>query len=101
MKHKEQSIAALVNLRALIEREGVTHKEIADRIGIRRQSVMSMLNRRFSPTLDTVFQALNALNEVAGTGYGLKDLDSVGANVGVYVKDGNAIINGINHPLRG
>ena len=82
MKHKQQSIAALANLRALVERHGVTHQQLADRIKnektgqpIRRPSVWGMLNRRFSPTLDTVFQMLNALNEVTGTSYTLKDLE--------------------------
>ncbi len=81
MKHKQQSKQALSNLRALVERHGVTHQQLADRIQnektgqpIRRVSVTNMLNRRFSPTLDTVFQMLNALNEVAGTGYTLKDI---------------------------
>lgn len=82
MKHKSQSIAALANLKALVERHGVTHKQLADRITnertgkpIRRPSVTAMLNRKFSPTLDTVFQTLNALNEVAETNYTLKDLE--------------------------
>lgn len=81
MKHKEQSKQALSALRALVERHGVTHQQLADRITnektgqpIRRPSVSGLLNRRFSPTLDTVFQTLNALNEIAGTNYGLADL---------------------------
>lgn len=81
MKHKEQSIEALSALRALVERHGVKHWQLADRIAnektgrpIKRPSVTAMLNRSFSPTLDTVFQMLNALNEVAGTNYGLADL---------------------------
>lgn len=81
MKHKQQSIAALANLRALVELHKVTHQALANRIQnektgqpIRKQSVTGMLNRRFSPTLDTVFQMLNALNEVAGTQYTLKDI---------------------------
>lgn len=82
MKHKQQSKQVLANLRSLVALHGITHQQLADRItnektgqSIRRQSVTGMLNRRFSPTLDTVFQALNALNEVAGTGYGLRDLE--------------------------
>ena len=75
MKHKEQSKAALANLRSLVEQHGVTHQQLADIIKIRRQSVTGMLNRRFSPTLDKVFEVLNALNEVAGTPYTLKDLE--------------------------
>lgn len=81
MRYKQQSIAALANLKALVERHGVTHKQLADRITnektgqpIRRQSVTAMLNRKFSPTLDVVFQMLNALNETAGTAYTLKDI---------------------------
>lgn len=81
MKHKQQSIAALASLRALVERHGVTHQQLADRIKnektgqpIKRPSVSGLLNRKFSPTLDTVFQTLNALNEIAGTNYGLEDL---------------------------
>lgn len=81
MNHVQQSIAALANLRSLVVLHGITHQKLADRIKnektgqpIRRQSVTGMLNRRFSPTLDTVFQALNALNEIAGTGYTLKDI---------------------------
>ena len=81
MKHKQQSKQTLANLRALVEKHGITHQQLADRITnektgqpIRRQSVTGMLNRRFSPTLDTVFQALNALNEVARTAYTLKDI---------------------------
>jgi len=81
MNHKQQSAQTLANLRALVELHKVTHQQLADRIrnektgqAIRRQSVTGMLNRRFSPTLDTVFQTLNALNEVAGTCYTLKDI---------------------------
>lgn len=82
MKHKQQSIAALANLKALVEQHGVTHQSLADRImnektglPIRRPSVTAMLNRKFSPTLDTFFQMLNALNEVAGTSYTLRNLE--------------------------
>lgn len=82
MNHKQQSIAALANLRALVAKHSFTHQQLADRIQnektgqpIRRVSVTNMLNRKFSPTIDTVFQMLNALNEVAGTGYTLKDLE--------------------------
>lgn len=81
MKHKQQSVEALAKLRALVEKHGITHQELADRIinektgqPIRRQSVTGMMNRRFSPTLDTVFQTINALNEVSGTRYGLADI---------------------------
>lgn len=81
MKHKQQSIAALANLRELVKKHGVTHQQLADRIlnettgvPIRRQSVTGMLNRKFCPTLDSVFQMLNALNEIAGMRYGLKDI---------------------------
>lgn len=78
---RRQSTQTLANLRALVEKHGVTHQQLADRIvnettgaPIRRQSVTGMLNRKFCPTLDSVFQMLNALNEIAGTRYGLKDI---------------------------
>lgn len=81
MKHKQQAAQVLTNLKALVEKHGVTHQQLADKIlnektgePIRRQSVTGMLNRKFSPTLDSVFQMLNALNEVAGTNYILKDV---------------------------
>lgn len=74
MKHKQQAAQVLTNLKALVEKHGVTHQQLADIIKIRRQSVTGMLNRRFSPTLDKVFEVLNALNEVAGSDYTLKDI---------------------------
>lgn len=81
MKHKDQSKAVAANLRCLIERHGITHQQVADAIQnkktgepIRRSSVTALLNGRFSPSLDVLFQYLNAVNRLAGGGYELKDI---------------------------
>ncbi len=75
MRHKEQSKQALVKLRGLAEAHGITDVAIAERIGITKQGVGQALNGKYHPTLDNVFRFLNAVNELAGTQYGLSDLE--------------------------
>ncbi len=75
MKHKEQSIQALAKLRGLAELHKITNVAIAEHIGITKQGVGQALAGKYHPTLDNVYRFLNAINELAGTCYGLKDLD--------------------------
>lgn len=81
MKHHDQSRQVAANLRALCERHDITHQALADAVTnektaqpVKRQSVTGLLNGRYSPTLSVLFQYLNAVNEIAGTGYNLKDI---------------------------
>ena len=80
MKHHDQSRQVAANLRALVEKHGITHQALADAVikangnAVRRESVSNLLGGKFSPTLNVLFQYLNALNQLAGTGYNLKDI---------------------------
>lgn len=73
-KHKQQSIQTLAKLRGLVESHKITHEVLAEKIGIRRQTVGQVLSGKFHPTLDNLFRYLNAVNDIAGTSYGLADL---------------------------
>jgi predicted transcriptional regulator len=75
MTHKEKSKQALQNLGGLASRHGLTHQQIADKIGIHRPTVSNLFAGKFHPTLDNVFRVLNAVNELSGEAYALKDLD--------------------------
>ena len=79
MKHTDQSKAlsrqALANLRAIVERHGITHESLADELDIRRQTVGQVLGARFHPTLDNVFRFLEVVNELTEGNYSLRDID--------------------------
>ena len=75
MRHKEQSKAALAKLRGLAELHGITNVAIAEKIRITKQGVGQALAGKYHPTLDNVYRFLNAVNELAGADYGLKDLE--------------------------
>ncbi len=82
MTHKEKSKQALLNLRGLAERHGITQTQIAEKIPngktgepIRQQTVAQTFNARFHPTLDTLIRYIDAINELAGTDYSLADID--------------------------
>ena len=75
MIHKEQSKAALAKLRGLAELHGITNVAIAEKIGITKQGVGQALAGKYHPTLDNVYRFLNAVNGLAGTNYGLTDLE--------------------------
>ena len=79
MKHTEQSKAlsrqTLANLRAIVERHGITHESLADELDIRRQTVGQVLGARFHPTLDNVFRFLEVINELTEGNYSLRDVD--------------------------
>jgi len=82
MKHKEQSRQVSANLRALVEHHGITQQQLADAVrnentgrNVTRQAVTALLNGKFSPSLDVLFQYLNAVNGLAGTNYTLRDID--------------------------
>lgn len=75
MIHKEQSKAALAKLRGLAELHKITNVAIAEQVGITKQGVGQALAGKYHPTLDNVYRFLNAVNELAGTDYGLKDLE--------------------------
>lgn len=72
--HKQQSIQALAKLRGLVEAQKITHEVLAEKLGIRRQTVGQVLSGKFHPTLDNLFRYLNAMNELTGMKYGLIDL---------------------------
>jgi len=81
MKHKDQSKQVAANLRAIIERHGITQRQLADAVrnektgrNVTRQAVTALLNGKFSPSLDVLFQYLNAVNGIAGTNYELKNI---------------------------
>jgi transcriptional regulator with XRE-family HTH domain len=69
MKHKEQSQQALQTLGGLAKKHEITHEQIAELVGVRRQSISQMLSGKFYPTLDNVFKILNAVNELSGENY--------------------------------
>lgn len=81
MKHKGQSRQVSANLRALVEHHGITQQQLADAVrnektgrNVTRQAVTALLNGKFSPSLDVLFQYLNAVNGLAGTDYELKNI---------------------------
>jgi len=81
MKHKDQSKQVSANLRALVEHHGITQQQLADAVrnektgrNVTRQAVTALLNGKFSPSLDVLFQYLNAVNGLAGTDYELKNI---------------------------
>jgi len=66
MKHKEQSAATLLQIKSVADLHKVTNMAIAEKMGISKQAVGGMLSGKFSPTLDTVFKILNAVEEISG-----------------------------------
>ena len=73
--HKAQSIKALARLKDLADRNKVTNYALAEKIGIRPQTVGQMFSGKFHPTLDNVFRALNAINDLSGKTFTLADID--------------------------
>lgn len=73
--HKQQSRAALIALKNLAEKNSVTNYALAEKIGIRPQTVGQMFSGKFHPTLDNVFRALNAVNDLSGKTFTLADID--------------------------
>jgi DNA-binding XRE family transcriptional regulator len=74
-QHKEQSKAALLKLKALADGHKITNTAMAEKIGVRPATVGQMFSGKFHPTLDNVFRALNALNDLAKTNYSLSNID--------------------------
>lgn len=75
MSHKEKSRQTLARLKALADAHRVTNTAMAEKIGIRPATIGQIFSGKFHPTLDNVFRALNALNEIAGTDYTLSHID--------------------------
>jgi len=75
MNHKEKSKQALRNLGGLAKAHSLTQGQIAEKIGVRQQTVSQIFVGRFHPTLDNVIRYLDAINELAGTAYTIKDID--------------------------
>ena len=65
MRHKEQSAATLLQIRSVANLHKVTNIAIAEKMGISKQAVGGMLSGKFSPTLDTVYKILNAIEEIS------------------------------------
>lgn len=74
--HKQQSRNALTALKHLADLNNVKNYALAEKIGIRPQTVGQMFSGKFHPTLDNVYRALNAINDISGKTFTLADLDS-------------------------
>lgn len=74
--HKAQSIKALNRLKDLADQNKVTNCAIAEKIGIMPQTVGQMFSGKFHPTLDNVYRALNAINDLSGKSFTLADIDA-------------------------
>lgn len=75
MTHKEKSKQALRKIGGLAKAHNLTQDQIAEKIGVRQQTVSQIFVARFHPTLDNVIRYLDAINDLAGTAYSLKDID--------------------------
>ena len=75
MMHKEKSKQALRNIGGLAKKHNITQDQIAEKLGVRQQTVSQIFVGRFHPTLDNVFRYLDAINALAGTAYTLVDID--------------------------
>ena len=75
MNHKEKSKQALRNLGGLAKAHNITQGQLAEKLGVRQQTVGQTFNARFHPTLDNVYRYLDAINELAGAAYTLADID--------------------------
>jgi len=73
--HKQQSRDALANLKELADRNGVTNVALSEKIGVRPQTVGQMFRGKWHPTLDNVYRALNAVNDLSGKTFTLADID--------------------------
>ena len=73
--HKAQSRAALIALKELADQNSVTNYALAEKIGIRPQTVGQMFSGKFHPTLDNVFRALNAIGDLSGKTFTLADIE--------------------------
>lgn len=73
--HKQQSRNALTALKHLAELNNVKNYAIAEKIGIRPQTVGQMFSGKFHPSLDNVFRALNAIGDLSGKTFTLADID--------------------------
>lgn len=73
--HKAQSIKALARLKELADQNKLTNYALAEKIGIRPQTVGQMFSGKFHPTLDNVYRAINAINDLSGKTFTLADLD--------------------------
>lgn len=73
--HKQQSRNALTALKHLADQNNVKNYAIAEKIGIRPQTVGQMFSGKFHPSLDNVFRALNAIGELSGKTFTLADID--------------------------
>lgn len=73
--HKQQSRNALTALKHLADQNNVKNYAIAEKIGIRPQTVGQMFSGKFHPSLDNVFRALNAIGDLSGKTFTLADID--------------------------
>lgn len=76
MTHTEKSARAIQLLKSLAQKHNLTHTQIGEHIGLPQQSVSQFFSGEHQPRLDSVFRVLGAINELAGTEYGLKDLEA-------------------------
>ncbi|WP_304948318.1 helix-turn-helix transcriptional regulator [Streptococcus sinensis] len=57
---KESKI--ITNLKSVRESIGMTQQELADRIGIRRETILHLENNRYNPSLEMVLKIAQVFN---------------------------------------
>ena len=53
----------ITNLKSVRESMGMTQQELADRIGMRRETILHLENNRYNPSLDMALKIAQVLNK--------------------------------------
>lgn len=72
---KDQVRQVCKNLGHLCREAGVRQEDVAERIGYNQPNLSRLFAGRYSPRGEVIFYVLNAINEIKGTSYSLKDVD--------------------------
>ena len=69
---KESNI--ITNLKSVRESRGMTQQELADRIGIRRETILHLENNRYNPSLEMALKIAQVFDLRVEELFQLKDL---------------------------
>ncbi|GAB4027347.1 helix-turn-helix domain-containing protein [Spirosoma koreense] len=72
---KEQSQSVCRNLSKLATDLRIKQEAIAEKTGYKQANISRLFSGRYSPRLEIIFTVLNAINELSGKNYTLKDID--------------------------
>ena len=72
---KRKSASAAARLGQLAVENKITHQAIAQITGMQQPSISRLFGGRFAPRLDLIIAILNAINDLSGQSFTLKNID--------------------------